>query len=364
VREQVFAITLGAGAYSDAFLAAFRIPNLLRDLFAEGALSTAFVPTYVATLRQKSREAAFALANRVLSTLTIYLGLIAVAAIVFPDPVVRLVATGFSPDKAALCATLVQIMMPFLPTISLAVVATGALNAEEKYTAPALASSMFNIVAIIGGVAVWLWGPSPRAAVMPWAVLALAGGVAQLAIQVPSLWRLGYRPRLLPDLLLRDAGEHDIDNLRAVVLRENRPMVRLIERRGYAIVDQPDWAIVEATVSTHGDRPSWPPVHGRRRLLVESCSGRWHADVEAWHAGWDVMACPGPDAHGVRTCPLLEGRQCPLVDGADAVVVAAHPNDPHHDPLVAAHRRMATPVPVVDEATASPEEVSKLLDGA
>ena len=166
VREQIFAVTLGAGAYSDAFLAAFRIPNLLRDLFAEGALSTAFVPTYVATLRQKSREAAFALANRVLSTLTIYLGLIALAAIAFPDPVVRLVATGFSPEKAALCATLVQIMMPFLPTISLAVVAMGALNAEEKYTAPALASSMFNIVAIVGGVAVWLWGPSPRAAVI------------------------------------------------------------------------------------------------------------------------------------------------------------------------------------------------------
>jgi putative peptidoglycan lipid II flippase len=136
VREQVFAITLGAGVYSDAFLAAFRIPNLLRDLFAEGALSTAFVPTYIATLRQKSREAAFALANRVMSTLTIYLGLVALVGIAFPEPVVRLVATGFSPEKAALCATLVQIMMPFLPTISLAVVAMGALNAEKKFTAP------------------------------------------------------------------------------------------------------------------------------------------------------------------------------------------------------------------------------------
>ena len=215
VREQVFAITLGAGVYSDAFLAAFRIPNLLRDLFAEGALSTAFVPTYVATLRQQSREAAFALANRVMSTLTIYLGLVALAAIAFPDPVVRLVATGFSPEKAALCATLVQIMMPFLPAISLAVVAMGALNAEEKYTAPGLASSMFNLVAIAGGVAVWLWGPSPRAAVITWAVLALAGGVAQLAVQVPSLWRLGYRPRLLPDLRLRDPGTRRIATLMA-----------------------------------------------------------------------------------------------------------------------------------------------------
>jgi putative peptidoglycan lipid II flippase len=215
VREQVFAVTLGAGVYSDAFLAAFRIPNLLRDLFAEGALSTAFVPTYVATLKQQSRGAAFTLANRVLSTLTIYLGLIALAAMLFPEPVVHLVATGFSPEKAALCATLVQIMMPFLPAISLAVVAMGALNAEEKYTAPALASSMFNLVAIVGGVAVWLWGPSPRAAVITWAVLTLAGGVAQLAIQAPSLLRLGYRPRLLPDLRLRDPGTRRIAMLMA-----------------------------------------------------------------------------------------------------------------------------------------------------
>jgi putative peptidoglycan lipid II flippase len=215
VREQVFAVTLGAGVYSDAFLAAFRIPNLLRDLFAEGALSTAFVPTYVATLRQQSREAALALANRVMSTLTIYLGLVALAAIAFPEPVVRLVATGFSPEKAALCATLVQIMMPFLPTISLAVAAMGALNAEEKYTAPGLASSMFNLVAIGGGVAVWVWGPSPRAAVITWAVLTLVGGLAQLAIQVPSLWRLGWRPRLLPDLRLRDPGTRRIAMLMA-----------------------------------------------------------------------------------------------------------------------------------------------------
>jgi len=215
VREQVFALTLGAGAASDAFLAAFRIPNLLRDLFAEGALSTAFVPTYVATLRGKSRAEAYALANRVMTTLTLYLGVVAGAAMLFPEPVVRLVAAGFSPEKAALCATLVRIMMPFLPAISLAVVAMGALNAEEKYTAPALASSMFNLVAIIGGLAVFVIAPSARSAVIAWAALALAGGVAQLLIQVPPLWRSGFRPRLLPDLRLRDPGTREIATLMA-----------------------------------------------------------------------------------------------------------------------------------------------------
>jgi putative peptidoglycan lipid II flippase len=215
VREQIFALTLGAGIASDAFLAAFRIPNLLRDLFAEGALSTAFVPTYVATLRRDSRAAAHALANRVMSTLTIYLGAIAALAMMFPAPVVRLVATGFSPEKAALCATLVRIMMPFLPAISLAVVAMGALNAEEKYTAPALASSMFNLVAIAGGAVVYFIAPSPRVAVMAWATFTLGGGLAQLAIQAPSLWRSGFRPRIIPDLAFRDPGSRRIAKLMA-----------------------------------------------------------------------------------------------------------------------------------------------------
>jgi putative peptidoglycan lipid II flippase len=215
VREQIFALTLGAGSNSDAFLAAFRIPNLLRDLFAEGALSTAFVPTYVATLRNQSREAAYALANRVMSTLTIYLGLVASVGMLFPDPVVHLVATGFSPEKAALCALLVRIMLPFLPTISLAVVAMGALNAEERYTAPALASSMFNLVAIVGGAIVYFVAPSARAAVITWSALTLVGGFAQLAIQLPQLFKLGFRPRLLPDLALRDAGTRRIATLMA-----------------------------------------------------------------------------------------------------------------------------------------------------
>lgn len=215
VREQIFALTLGAGAYSDAFLAAFRIPNLLRDLFAEGALSTAFVPTYVRTLKHQGRAAAFALGNRVLTTLTIYLGTLAGLAMLFPGPVVHVVASGFSADKAAMTAGLVRVMMPFLPTISLAVVAMGALNAEERYTAPALASSMFNLAAILGGAAIWMLHPSSLAAVFGWAGLTLVGGVAQLGVQLPTLWRLGFRPRFLPDLRLRDPGTRRIATLMA-----------------------------------------------------------------------------------------------------------------------------------------------------
>jgi len=210
VREQIFALSLGASGSSDAFLAAFRIPNMLRDLFAEGALSTAFVPTYVKVLGTQGREQAWALANRVLTTLTIYLGSVAVLAMLFPQPVVDVVANGFSAEKAVLTAKLLRIMMPFLPTISLAVVAMGALNAEEKYTAPGLASSVFNVVAIVGGLATHLITHDPVVAVFAWAGLTVAGGVGQLLVQLPSLWKLGFRPRILPDLRLRDAGTRRI----------------------------------------------------------------------------------------------------------------------------------------------------------
>lgn len=215
VREQIFAVTLGASGVSDSFLAAFRIPNLLRDLFAEGALSTAFVPTYVKTLKQEGRPAAFLLGNRVLTTLTFYLGALALLGMLWPGPVVRLVAAGFSPEKRELTAHLVRIMMPYLPIISLAVVAMGALNAESRYTAPGLASSMFNLVAIAGGGTLFLLGVAPRTAVTVWAGLTLVGGLGQLAVQFPPLWRLGWRPAFAPDLRLRNEGTRRIAALMA-----------------------------------------------------------------------------------------------------------------------------------------------------
>jgi len=215
VREQIFAVTLGASGVSDAFLAAFRIPNLLRDLFAEGALSTAFVPTYVKTLKQEGRPAAFLLGNRVLTTLTFYLGALALLGMLWPGPVVRVVAAGFSPEKRELTAHLVRIMMPYLPIISLAVVAMGALNAESRYTAPGLASSMFNLVAIVGGGTLFLLGVAPRTAVTVWAVLTLVGGLGQLSVQFPPLWKLGWRPAFAPDLRLRNEGTRRIAALMA-----------------------------------------------------------------------------------------------------------------------------------------------------
>src|SRR5271170_3787240 len=112
-REQIFAALFGGGAFMDAFTAAFRIPNLLRDLFAEGALSTAFVTTFSKTIARGGDDAAWRLANKVATMTTLILGLISIAGMVFSDSLVALLAPGFDADKAAITAHLTRIMFPF-----------------------------------------------------------------------------------------------------------------------------------------------------------------------------------------------------------------------------------------------------------
>ncbi|MGE5127478.1 MAG: murein biosynthesis integral membrane protein MurJ [Betaproteobacteria bacterium] len=197
VREQVFAALLGAGYYSDAFRIGYRIPNLLRDLFAEGALSAAFVPTYARTARQDGHQQAFVLANRVLTLLALLLGAVVVLGVVFAGPLVAALAPGFEqePGKAELTVLLTRVMMPFLPLVSFAAVAMGMLNAEERFGTPALSPALFNLVAIVWAGLLWALGLPPGQVVLGWAVGALLGGLAQFLVQVPSLWRLGWRFR-------------------------------------------------------------------------------------------------------------------------------------------------------------------------
>ena len=126
-REVVFAALLGAGFYSDAFRIAFRVPNLLRDMFAEGALSAAFVPTYTRVLTRDGRPAAFQLANRVLTVLALLLGALVVLGTVFAGSIVGALAPGYAeiPGKAELTLLLTRVMMPFLPLVAFAAVAIG-----------------------------------------------------------------------------------------------------------------------------------------------------------------------------------------------------------------------------------------------
>ncbi|HUL77420.1 MAG TPA: lipid II flippase MurJ, partial [Vicinamibacteria bacterium] len=197
VREMVFASLVGAGDHSDAFRMGFRIPNLLRDLFAEGALSAAFVPTYARTRKEGGPEAAFALANRALTLLALLLGTLVVAAVAFAWPIVSTLAPGFDdqPGKAALTVLLTRVMMPFLLLVSFAAVAMGMLNAEERFAVPALSPALFNAVAILWAVPLWAMGLTVEQVVVGWAIGTLVGGLAQFGVQVPSLRRLGWRFR-------------------------------------------------------------------------------------------------------------------------------------------------------------------------
>jgi putative peptidoglycan lipid II flippase len=214
-REQAFAALLGAGLYADAFQAAFRIPNLLRDLFAEGALSAAFVPTYARALADGGPARARQLASRVLTLLAVVLGILVVAGILLARPLVRTLAPGFDevPGKEEATVLLTRIMLPFLPIVSFAAVAMGMLNAEERYGPPALAPSLFNLVAIAWAAMLWAMGFDLAAVAVGWAVGTLLGGLAQFLVQVPPLVRSGwrYRPEWAPD----DPGIRAIASLMA-----------------------------------------------------------------------------------------------------------------------------------------------------
>jgi putative peptidoglycan lipid II flippase len=205
-RELIFAALFGGGAAMDAFTAAFRIPNLLRDLFAEGALSTAFVTTFSKTIARSGDPAAWRLANKVATMTAAVLGVICIAGMVFSAPLVGVLAPGFDPQKAALTAELTRIMFPFILMVSLAALVMGMLNAKNVFGVPAMASSFFNIGSIVCGVALGFWMDphfGPRA-LIGLAIGTLCGGALQLAVQLPSLRRLGYRYHA--DFRWRDPG--------------------------------------------------------------------------------------------------------------------------------------------------------------
>jgi len=214
VREQVLASLFGASLEFDAFLTAFRIPNLLRDLFAEGALSAAFVTTFTQKLTREGDAAAWRLANLVLNALLVVLSLITIAGIVFAPTLVNLIAPGFSAiaGKAELTTKLTRIMFPFLILVAVAAQAMGVLNAKRRFGVPASASILFNVGSILGGVGfAFLLAPTflndksaASQAMVGIAIGTLIGGLLQWLIQMPSLRAVGYR--YVPVLDWRDGG--------------------------------------------------------------------------------------------------------------------------------------------------------------
>ncbi len=220
VRETVFARFFGAGYLYDAFVVAFKIPNILRDLFAEGALSAAFVKVFTDYQIRKNEIEAWRLASLVFNVLAVVMSIITVVGILIAPWVVPLLARGFPPEKAALAVTLTQIMFPFILLVALAALAMGVLNTKGKFGIPASASTAFNVFSIVSGLsfAYWLsgggWEFSPdknvapsvaaQSAIIGMAIGTLVGGAAQLLIQVPSLLKVGFR--FSPILDLFDPG--------------------------------------------------------------------------------------------------------------------------------------------------------------
>jgi putative peptidoglycan lipid II flippase len=199
LRESVMARLFGAGLTYDAFMLGFRIPNLTRDLFAEGALSSAFVPTFTEYLATRSRPEAARLANLVATALIIVVGSLCAAGMMFAPELVRWLVPHFAdvPGKLELAITMTRIMFPFLLLVALAAQAMGVLNASNKFGVPALASTFFNIGSVGFGVMIGYWlGPRLRIThIEGMAVGVVLGGALQLCWQLPSLHRLGFHFR-------------------------------------------------------------------------------------------------------------------------------------------------------------------------
>ncbi len=190
IRDVVVAWFFGAGLASDAFFVAFRIPNLLRRLFAEGSLSISFIPVFTEYLSNQGKDEAFQLARSALRLISVLLAVITILGILLSPLIVRIVVPGFadSPEKLALTITLTRMMFPYIFFIGLVALCMGILNVLGHFAAPALAPVFLNI-AMIG--AVLFISPYLREPVVGLAVGVLIGGLMQLLLQFPFLIKKG-----------------------------------------------------------------------------------------------------------------------------------------------------------------------------
>ncbi len=204
VREQVFAYLFGAGPVSDAFQMAFRIPNILRDLLAEGAMSSALVPIYTKLRHEKGDEAAWSLVSNITTALLIALCALSLMGILGSSYLIELFAPAFhtTTGKFELTVELTRILWIFLPLAGMAAVWMGILHARSVFGVPALAPSSFNVISILAGfticpLAAKAFGLNP---IYGWAIGALLGGAANWFVQIPSLRWEGFRYRFHLDL--------------------------------------------------------------------------------------------------------------------------------------------------------------------
>jgi putative peptidoglycan lipid II flippase len=197
-RETVFAAYFGASAsmQMDAFNVAFRIPNLLRDLFAEGAMTAAFVPTFTRTFGAQGREAAWRLGSLVMNVLLLATVALVLLGILFAPQITALLAPEYAeiPGKLELTTGLTRVMLPFLPMLAIAAAMMGMLNSMRRFFVPSLSPAMFNVASIFSAIAFVPLMPSVGLEpIYGIAIGTLLGGLGQIALQWPSLRREGFR---------------------------------------------------------------------------------------------------------------------------------------------------------------------------
>ena len=216
VRESIIGALFGAGAVHDAYVLGFRIPSLARELFAEGALSSAFIPTFTRFLTTKSEEEARELSNITGTVLLVATGLFCALGMWFSPFIVGLFAPGFHavPGKFELAVSLVRTMFPFLLLLALSAQAQGILNATHSFGVPAVSPALFNIATVVSGLLLG-YVVGPHVGLEPVRGMAFGiviGGAAQLGFQLPGVWRAGFawRPRWNMRENLRHEGVRQI----------------------------------------------------------------------------------------------------------------------------------------------------------
>ena len=203
LRDMIVAGFFGAGLTTDAFFVAFRIPNLLRRLLAEGSLTVSFVPVFTEYLRNKTREEALELANITFTALSIILVAVSLLGVLFSPLIVTVMAPGFvrMPAQYELAVFLTRLMFPYILLISLVALCMGILNSLRHFAAPALSPVVLNVAMILAALTLRGFFQEPVVAL---AVGVMAGGVLQLAMQWPFLIKMGVR--LKPDFRFRHPG--------------------------------------------------------------------------------------------------------------------------------------------------------------
>jgi len=207
VRDTLIARTFGASAYTDAYYIAFRIPNLLRRLFAEGAFSQAFVPILAEYKSQKGTSATKELVDHVATILSWALVLTCIVGIVAAPVIVYLIAAGLKTDPQVFNSAVVmtRIMFPYIGFMSLVALAGGVLNTWREFKIPAFTPVLLNLSSIAGSL---FLAPFLKQPIYALAFAVFVGGVLQLAIQIPALIKIGMLPRisLNPKFALNDPG--------------------------------------------------------------------------------------------------------------------------------------------------------------